>query len=302
MKIGFSTGFTELYWGTWFQDGRQLGGTETVVKEIACGIAARGHEVTVRLPYKTEPFVLNGVRWIGLDAPSQRYEALFLCDDFAPRDSGETTCLIAMRSDPPPHSDFDEMFFLSAHHARAMGHPGRPHIGAGVHLSDYATPLPRLPRRVLCTVSPDRAPMARMIGEACGDFLHTYKPVPGFKTVELPRPELIRQQLQAQVFIYPYDPTRESDFFSMAILEAMAAGTPCVIADGESHVELWGDAAIVIPRPTDLSTWYERVTEVMENPAKWRKYSRLGRLKAQGYDWTDIASLYLAAVGAVGVK
>jgi glycosyltransferase involved in cell wall biosynthesis len=79
----------------------------------------------------------------------------------------------------------------------------------------------------------------------------------------------------------------------MAVLEAMAAGTPVVVSDADSMAELWSSAAIVLPRPIDLGLWWETVTELLENPVLWRKYSRLGRMKAAQYDWSLVAQKYL---------
>lgn len=296
MKVGFSNGYRENYWGRDWFGAKQLGGSEHLLVEVACELARQGHEVSVRLPYETEERVHRGVRWIGQEAAAQEYDTLFCFDDHARRDNGGRTALVVCRSDTPPTTDFDQLIFLSAHHARFLGHAGRPHVGGGVKLSDYAVEHKRLPRRVLCTVSPDRVPTARLIGEACGDFVHTYKPVTGFSTVQVSREKLIRLQQTAQVFIYPYDPARESDFFSMATIEAMAAGTPCVIADGESHVELWGEPAVVVPRPVNLSEWCETVTDIINNPPIWRYLSLLGRELAAQYDWSMVAPKYLRAV------
>jgi len=173
-----------------------------------------------------------------------------------------------------------------------MGDKDAPAVGGGVDVADYSRSLPRLPRRVICNSSPDRCAAAAAIGRAF-DFVHTYKPVPGYRTVELPRDQLIEAQLTAQVLIYPYDPTRESDFFSMAVLEAMAAGTPVVMADGASHVELWADAAIVLPRPIRLAQWHMQVEDLLSNKDLWQRYSDLGRLKASEYTWDKQAARYL---------
>ena len=291
MRIGWSSGYTECYWGDWF-NGKSLGGSERIVVEVAVAQAALGHEVTVRLPYDSPGFSHRGVSWVGLSSPSQQFDLLYCADDFQRRDSGGRTVLVANRSDPPHHTDFDQLLFLSAYHARLMGHQGRPAVGGGVNLEDYARALPRIPRRVLCTSSPDRCGAAGAIGRSF-DFLHTYKPVPGFNTIELSRAGLVQAQLTAQVLIYPLDPIRPSDFFSMAALEALAAGTPVVVSDADSMSELWSDAAVVLPRPIDLGLWWETVNELLENPVLWRKYSRLGRMKAQHYGWDAVAQRYL---------
>jgi hypothetical protein len=291
VKIGLSTGYDENYWGDWFK-GKMLGGSERIVVELAAALAKQGHEVTVRLPYRVEPFRHRDVAWVGRDHPLLHFQLSYLFDQFGERDRSERTALVACRSDKPAHTDFDVCIFLSKHHAALMGYPDSPAVGGGVNLEDYARHLPRIPRRVLCTSSPDRCRAAGAIGRAF-DFLHTYKPVPGFNTIELSREGLVQAQLTAQVLIYPLDPVRPSDFFSMAVLEAMAAGTPVVVSDADSMAELWSSAAIVLPRPIDLGLWWETVTELLENPVLWRKYSRLGRMKAAQYDWSLVAQKYL---------
>ncbi len=293
MKIGLSSGYRETYWGPW-DAATQLGGSENIVVQLAREFAKLGHEVVLRLPYKAEEQVREGVLWVGDDARSRDFDLLFNFDDFDRKDVGVRNVLVACRSDAPKHDDFDQLIFLSAHHARVMGHPGRPHVGGGVHLADYALDRPRLPRRVICCSSPDRCPSAATIGKPFS-FVHSYKKVPGFDTVELDRQGLIELQQTAKVGIYPYSPSRESDFFSMSSLEILAAGTPLVISDGPSLVELWGDAAIVLDRPTDLGLWYETVESLLENPRKWRAQSVKGRERAAFFDWTLVAQRYLAA-------
>jgi hypothetical protein len=291
MRIGFDTGYYENYWGDWFKN-KQLGGSERIVVEVAAALA-REHEVTVRLPYRTDPFRYRDVDWIGRDHPLLHFQLSFLFDQFGERDRSERTALVACRSDKPAHKDFDQRIYLSRHHAALMGDAGAPAVGGGVNLEDYARPLPRIPRRVLCTSSPDRCGAAAAIGRAF-DFLHTYKRVPGFNTVELPREGLVEAQLTAQVLIYPLDPIRPSDFFSMAVLEALAAGTPVVVSDADSMSELWSQAAIVLPRPIDLGQWYQQVEELLSDPVLWRKHSRLGKQLAQHYSWDKVAARYLS--------
>jgi glycosyltransferase involved in cell wall biosynthesis len=123
--------------------------------------------------------------------------------------------------------------------------------------------------------------------------------VPGLPpTVELSRPELVALQRTAQVLIYPLDPVRPSDFFSMAVLEAMAAGTPVIVSDADSMPELWSDAAVVLPRPIDLGAWYEAVDRLLTDRAEWREHSARGRALSARYDWTEVAANYLEVASA----
>jgi hypothetical protein len=292
VRIGLSTGYREDYWKGWPWI-KQFGGSEHIVVELAKTLA-REHEVTVRLPRPQDDRVWEGVLWIGSESPARSFDLLFAFDDFSVCDTAERSALVACRSDPPPHVQFDQLIFLSSHHATLMGHPGRPHVGGGVSLSDYATPKPRLHRRVICCSSPDRCALAPVIGRGF-DFVHSYKPVPGFETTQFDRAGLIDLQQTAQVMIYPLDPTRPSDFFSMAVLEAMAAGTPVVVSDADSMPELWGGAAIVLPRPVRMSEWHVQVSELLDYRWLWKRYSDLGLKKAAEYDWSKVAAKYLRA-------
>jgi glycosyltransferase involved in cell wall biosynthesis len=73
----------------------------------------------------------------------------------------------------------------------------------------------------------------------------------------------------------------------------MAAGTPVVVSDADSMAELWSDAAIVLPRPINLSEWYLAVDELLNNMVLWKKHSLRGRHLAKQYDWRAVARRYL---------
>jgi glycosyl transferase family 1 len=267
-----------------------MGGSEWMVYCLAREMALAGHEVTVRLP-RAVPERLSGgrlVRWIGADANSQRYDILFCFDDYARRDTADRTVLVACRSDPPVHTDFDRLAFLSKTHARLMGYPDAPAIGGGVSLEDYRNPRTRYPRRVIYTSSPDRGGHhAAAIGRNF-DFYATYR-----GANELFRHDLIGIQLTAKVMIHPYDASRESEFFCMSALECMAAGTPVVLSDGPALVELWGDVATVIPKPIRYSIWIQAIEELLRNKAEWTRRSELGKAKAVDFAWSAQAERYL---------
>ena len=273
------------------------GGSERICVELACALAAQGHDVTVRLPYQMRSRVWRGVRWVSLDSAPERYDLLYLFDDFAQRDRGDAEALVACRSDPPPNTDFDSLIFLSKFHSVLMGHEGRPFVGGGVSLEDYAQPKTRLSRRVICTSSPDRCHRALAIGKAF-DFVHSYKAVADYPSVELDRAGLIDLQQTAQVLIYPLAPTRPSDFFSMAVLEAHAAGTPVIVSDADAMGELWSDSALVLPGSIRMSEWHMAVEDLLSDTRKWNDLHERGLRKAQDLTWDKQATRYLAAVEA----
>lgn len=269
-----------------------MGGSEWIVVNLAKEFAKQ-HQVTVRLPRAMEEVVWGGVRWIGSNSPSESFDALYSHDDFQPVDKANRTILVAARSDPPRHRDFDRIVFLSKTHRDLMGgHSSDTWIGGGVNLDDYVRGQRRLPRRVIASSSPDRCSKAAVIGEPY-DFIHTYKPIQGYKSSEMDRSALVNLQQTARVFIYPLDPNRPSDFFSMATLEAMAAGTPVIISNADSMEELWSEAAIVLPRPIRINDWQDKIDELLDYPRYWVDYSKAGKELAKKYSWPRVAASYL---------
>lgn len=293
MNIGIESGYYEEFWAGWPWTS-MYGGSEHIVVELAREFTALGHTVTVRLPRDQDERVWEHIRWLPLSARSERYDLLFSFDCYDLRGTGDKSVLVACRSDPPLHTRFDRMVFLSRHHARLMGHPDSPSIGGGVRLEDYP-PTRRIPGRVLCTSSPDRCSMAFSIGEMFPGFIATYRPVPGLpKTRELSREDLVQLQRTAMVTMYPLDPVRPSDFFSMAVLESLAAGTPVVVSDADSMPELWGGCTAMIPRPIRIAEWVEAVERLLHDKKHWASHSARGRAVAEQYAWPIVAKKYLA--------
>jgi glycosyltransferase involved in cell wall biosynthesis len=200
--------------------------------------------------------------------------------------------LVACRSDPPVHKDFDALIALSRTHANLCGMPEATAIGIGIDRSYYEGPSPkRVLDRIIYTSSPDRGGHhASAIGQGY-DFVATYR-----GRNEITREEMVRLQRTAQVWIHPYDAPRESEFFCLSALEAMAAGTPCVVSDGPALVELWGDTAKVLPRPIRYRDWRDAIDGILDDRDIWSRMSILGIEKAKQYDWSVIGPKYLKAV------
>lgn len=275
-----------------------MGGSEWMVYNLSREMARQGHEVTVRLP-RVVPAKLGGgrlVRWIGTSDPPDRFGILYCFDDYDRRDTADRTVLVACRSDPPVHTDFDRLVFLSRTHARLMGYPDALAIGGGVDLEDYRQPRTRYPKRVIYTSSPDRGGHhASAIAQAGSyDFYATYR-----GANELFRRDLVNIQQTAKLMIHPYDAPRESELFCMSALECLAAGTPVILSDGPALVELWGDVAVVIPKPIRYFHWVEVIDRLLGDKNEWQRRSEMGKAKAVDFAWSTQAERYLTAATEV---
>lgn len=76
--------------------------------------------------------------------------------------------------------------------------------------------------------------------------------------------------------------------FGLPPLEAMASGTPVVVAPSPSVVEVVGDVAITCPAG-DASAWARAMDHLADDDAEHRDRARAGRTRAAGFTWTRTA-------------
>lgn len=90
-------------------------------------------------------------------------------------------------------------------------------------------------------------------------------------------PGLMRGAL-ALLFLSPYEG------FGMPAAEAMAAGTPAIVADRASLPEVVGDAGIVV-EPSDTERIVEHIRTLQHDNAYRQRYQAAGRKRAQRFTW-----------------
>ncbi len=93
----------------------------------------------------------------------------------------------------------------------------------------------------------------------------------------------------ADVFLFP----SISESYGNVVLEAMASGLPCVIAEGggsQNFVEQ-GVNGFKCP-PNDAAFYVEKIEMILENKALWRQLSTTGRQYSQTFDWGQLADVY----------
>jgi len=88
----------------------------------------------------------------------------------------------------------------------------------------------------------------------------------------------------ATVFVFP----SRHEGFGLPTLEALACGTPAVIADSSSHPEAGGDAALYFP-PGDSSALAQQLERFLEDGAARRDASARALSHASKFTWRQTA-------------
>jgi alpha-1,3-rhamnosyl/mannosyltransferase len=102
----------------------------------------------------------------------------------------------------------------------------------------------------------------------------------------VPEEELALWYAAATVFVYP----SRYEGFGLPVVEAMAVGTPCIIADATSLPEVGGDAAIRVA-PDDTEGWAAGMAALVESEERRAALREAGRVRAGQFTWDRCATL-----------
>jgi glycosyltransferase involved in cell wall biosynthesis len=89
--------------------------------------------------------------------------------------------------------------------------------------------------------------------------------------------------------------------FGLPVLEALACGAPCVVADTSSLPEVAGDAALLIP-PRDVAAWAAALEDLWADASARGELARRGPAQAARFSWERAARETLAIYRRVGVS
>jgi glycosyltransferase involved in cell wall biosynthesis len=97
---------------------------------------------------------------------------------------------------------------------------------------------------------------------------------------------MVAAYVAADVFVLPSD----WEAFGIVLLEAMACGTPCVVADrgGPKEVVVDGETGIVAPYG-DEGAWKEALVTLIDDAGLRERMGQAGRKRAMGkFSWSSI--------------
>jgi glycosyltransferase involved in cell wall biosynthesis len=89
--------------------------------------------------------------------------------------------------------------------------------------------------------------------------------------------------------------------FGLPVVEAMAVGTPVLVADIPVMREIAADAAVRLP-PTDPGAWAEALGDLAGDPERRAALAAAGRENIRRFSWTDSADVVLDALERAAVR
>ncbi len=105
----------------------------------------------------------------------------------------------------------------------------------------------------------------------------------------VPAQELPLWYNAATLFLYP----SLFEGFGLPVLEAMACGTPVVVADTSSLPEMVADAGLILP-PRDVDAWAQGIASLLTDEAYRVDLARRGQERARQFSWERTARETLA--------
>lgn len=103
----------------------------------------------------------------------------------------------------------------------------------------------------------------------------------------------------ADVFIF----TSVSESYGNVVLEAMASGLPCVIANGGGAKDFIDQGINGFKcEPNNEEDYIEKINLVLQNKYLWSQFSEEGRTYSLGFDWDELADTYFNDISILSDK
>jgi glycosyltransferase involved in cell wall biosynthesis len=95
------------------------------------------------------------------------------------------------------------------------------------------------------------------------------------------------EQLKSCVMVYPCDPVRPTEGFSMTVLEGITAGLNVVTSNADAFPELWYDSpgVTMLPLPVDDDKWVEATVSALRSGSSKPRYNPV-------YAWSSLAQAW----------
>jgi len=103
--------------------------------------------------------------------------------------------------------------------------------------------------------------------------------------------EVVTMLHSSKIFVFP----SQEEGFGLAILEAMAAGLPCILSDLPALRENFNDSAIFV-KPNDVEGFAQAELALLHDHDRFKLLQKKGKELAKEYSWDNVARKELAAL------
>lgn len=103
----------------------------------------------------------------------------------------------------------------------------------------------------------------------------------------------------SDVFLFP----SVSESYGNVVIEAMASGLPCVIANGGGSKDFIEQGINGFKcSPYDENDYVEKIEILLRDKELWRQFSEEGRLCSQKFDWDELTGIYFNDIEALALQ
>jgi glycosyltransferase involved in cell wall biosynthesis len=117
---------------------------------------------------------------------------------------------------------------------------------------------------------------------------------PGVKDLgKIGQQKLSQYQMNADAWLYPFDPIQPTETGCITAIENAAAGNPLITTDGDCMEDEFGDVAAIVSLPFDVDHFVDAIRDVMKNEELYRGMQERGLSLAKNRDWSLIAPKWI---------
>lgn len=104
---------------------------------------------------------------------------------------------------------------------------------------------------------------------------------------------LAKLQLQADAWLYPFDPIQPTETGCITAIENAASGNPLITTDADCMGSEFGDYGKIVPLPFTVETYVNAIEEVMTNTDVYQELQSKGYELAKSRNWSDISKSWI---------
>lgn len=121
---------------------------------------------------------------------------------------------------------------------------------------------------------------------------------PGVKDIgKIGQGKLAQYQLNADAWLYPFDPIQPTETGCITAIENAAAGNPIITTDGDCMEDEFGEVGAIVPLPFDVENFSEAINQVMNDEARYGALQERGYELAENRTWTKVAPQWIELFG-----